>query len=90
MNDKERWVVNYHRDLEKEIRRLPKPYIKRVLEAMETLATDPKPQGSKKLAGHPFWRIQVGVYRIIYHIDEEKRLVSTFRVGHRKDVYRNL
>lgn len=70
MNDKEIWTVYYHRDLEKEIRRLPKPHIRHILEAIETLAVNPKPGSSKKIKGHDLWRIRVGVYRICYSSDK--------------------
>lgn len=90
MSDKSHWTVNYHRDLEKEVRRLPKQYIKRILETVEGLAKDPKPRGSKKIEGHDLWRVQVGIYRILYEIDDQKRIVSTYRIGHRKDIYRDL
>jgi mRNA interferase RelE/StbE len=85
-----KWAVNYHRDLEKEIRRLPKPHIRRILEAIESLSNDPHPSGSKKIQGHDLWRVQVGVYRIIYQIDDENQIVNTYRIGHRKGIYRNL
>ena len=84
------WAVNFHRDLENEIRRLPRSYLKRVLEAIEALGADPRLRGSKRLEGYDFWRIQVGVYRVLYEIDEENRAVNTYRIGHRKDVYRSL
>ena len=85
-----KWTVRYHRDLEKEIRRLPKPHIRRILEALESLSDDPHPPGSKKSQGYDLWRVQVGVYRIIYQIDDENQIVNTFRIGHRKGVYRNM
>lgn len=86
----QQWAVNFHRDLEKEIRRLPRSYVKRVLETIETLATEPRPPGSKRLEGYDLWRVQVGVYRVLYEIDEHERAINTYRVGHRKDVYRGL
>jgi mRNA interferase RelE/StbE len=84
------WTVQYHRDLEKEIRRLPKQHIRRILEAIENLSNDPHPPGSKKIQGYDLWRVQVSVYRIIYQIDNENKIVNTYRIGHRKGVYRNL
>lgn len=91
MNDPERWAIAYHKDLEKEIRRLPRPTIRRILEAIESLAINPWPPGCRKMEGHQqLWRIQIGVYRIIYQIDEDKRLITSYRIGHRRDVYRNL
>jgi mRNA interferase RelE/StbE len=32
---------------------------------------------------------RVGLYRVIYRIDEEARLVVVTRIGHRADVYRH-
>ncbi|HFE67280.1 MAG TPA: hypothetical protein ENJ93_08450 [Chloroflexi bacterium] len=43
MSDEAIWAVHYHRDLEKEIRRLPKPHIEQILTALEALAVNPKP-----------------------------------------------
>ncbi|MCP4421535.1 MAG: type II toxin-antitoxin system RelE/ParE family toxin [Chloroflexi bacterium] len=90
MSDEGLWAVNYHRDLEKEIRRLPPQYIRRILETIEAFSMDPRPRGSKKIKGHDFWRMRVGIYRIIYQIDDEKRVVNTYRIAHRSNVYRNL
>ena len=44
----------------------------------------------KKLREDPFDRYtaRVGVYRVIYRIDDAVRVVSVARVGHRADVYR--
>ena len=85
-----RWTVEYHRDLESELRRLPKPYIRRVLETIEQLADDPRPPGSEKIRGHELWKIRVGMYRLLYEIDDEHRRIRTYRVGHQRDVYRRL
>ncbi len=90
MSSEKKWVVKYHRNLEREIRRLPKRTIKRILETIEALASQPKPPGSRKITGHELWRVQVGNYRILYDIDEEEQIISTYRVGHRRDVYRRL
>ena len=90
MTNPKRWTVIYHRNLAKEIRLLPKPYIRRVLGAIEDLAQDPRPHGSEKLEGYDLWKLRIGVYRVLYHIDDPKHIVSTYRVGHRRNVYRRL
>jgi len=90
MSEPQVWTVVFHRDLEKEIRQLPRPYVRRVLEAIEALGGDPHPPGSGKITGHDLWKVRVGVYRVIYAVDDERRIVSTYRVGHRKDIYRDL
>lgn len=35
-------------------------------------------------------RIRVGDYRVIYRIENDALVVLVVKIGHRKDVYRNL
>ena len=59
-----------------------------VLDAFEELKHNPRPRGVRKLQNRDNdWRIKVGRLRIIYSIDDEKKLVIIRRVAHRKDVY---
>ena len=61
----------------------------RIVQRMRTLAAAPRPQGSEKLAGYTDrYRVRQGNYRIIHLIDEGRREVTIFKIGHRKDVYR--
>jgi mRNA interferase RelE/StbE len=61
----------------------------RVIERIQTLSSDPRAEGSEKLAGYTDrYRIRQGQYRIIYLIDDKVHEVTIFKVGHRKDVYR--
>ena len=76
------------RDAEKEIRRLPKSDIKRIVTKILQLAEDPRPQGCEKLKGEEGYRIRQGDYRIVYLINDADRLVQGITVGHRRDVYR--
>lgn len=61
----------------------------RIVEKVQALAASPRPQGSEKLAGYADrYRVRQGRYRIIYLVNDERREVTIFKVGHRKDVYR--
>ena len=61
----------------------------RIVRRIQTLTGNPRPQGSEKLAGYADrYRIRQGRYRIIYLIDDERREVTIFKIGHRRDVYR--
>jgi mRNA interferase RelE/StbE len=53
------------------------------------LATSARPRGSESLAGYAdrYW-IRQGSYRVIYLIDDEESVVTNFKIGHRRDVYR--
>jgi mRNA interferase RelE/StbE len=85
-----RWTVEYHRDIEKELRQLPKPFIARIVEKIESLGDNPRPHGCEKVRGHELWKVRVGVYRILYTINEEQHIVHVYRIGHRRDIYRDL
>jgi mRNA interferase RelE/StbE len=61
----------------------------RIVERIRILARNPRSPGSEKLAGYSDrYRVRQGQYRIVYLIDDERREVTIFKVGHRKGVYR--
>jgi mRNA interferase RelE/StbE len=62
--------------------------IPKIENAIERLATDPRPRNCKKLKERTGWRIRVGDYRVIYEIDDRAKTVVVMRVRHRSDVYR--
>ena len=76
------------KSVQKELDRLTDVIATRVLDALATLETHPRPSGCKKLRGQKAWRIRVGDYRVIYEIHDKRLLVMVVTVGHRRDVYR--
>ena len=61
----------------------------RIVERIQALVADPRPQGSEKLAGHADrYRVRQGQYRVVYLIDDRRHEVTVFKIGHRKDIYR--
>ena len=73
---------------EKELQRLPKKTIARVVLRLEQLALTPRPAGRKKLkGGDKEWRIRVGDYRVVYVVDDAARTIDVTRIAHRRDVY---
>ena len=75
----------------KELRKLPKVAIARIVTLVGDLAENPVPPGVKKLAGTSHtYRIRTGNYRVVYNIDNDVLVVEIVRVGHRKEVYRAL
>lgn len=62
---------------------------RRIVKRIQALAEEPRAQGSEKLAGYDDrYRVRQGRYRIVYLVDDDRREVTIFRIGHRKDVYR--
>ncbi|MCC7039604.1 MAG: type II toxin-antitoxin system RelE/ParE family toxin [Burkholderiales bacterium] len=61
----------------------------RIVGRIRSLATEPKPPGSEKLAGPAaLFRVRQGDYRVIYMVDDAHRIVEIIKVGHRREVYR--
>ena len=82
------YSLNIRRRAMKDIARLPTSYPRRVSNRIEQLAENPRPPGSIKLTDRPGHRVRVGVYRILYEINDAKRVVTVLRVQHRRDAYR--
>jgi mRNA interferase RelE/StbE len=75
---------------EKEFFRLPESVTDRIFPRIKALATDPRPNGCKKLiGGRNAWRIRIGDYRVIYTIDDELGRVEVTRIAHRREVYQD-
>ena len=74
----------------KELSKLPKNDLKRIIENIQELSINPRPDGCKKLSGDEKYRIRVGNYRILYSIEDDILIVYVVKVGHRKDVYKML
>ncbi|MBE7438557.1 MAG: type II toxin-antitoxin system RelE/ParE family toxin [Spirochaetales bacterium] len=76
------------RRAQKELGKLPGAAYPQMIAALRRLGEDARPAGAKKLQGRQGWRIRIGDYRVIYEIDEGRKLVRIVDVGHRKDIYR--
>ena len=64
---------------------------KRVVERIQGLAENPRPQGCEKLSGkHPRYRIRQGPFRVLYEIRDDELIVYVVKVADRRDVYKGL
>ncbi|MBD2772276.1 type II toxin-antitoxin system RelE family toxin [Iningainema tapete] len=83
------YTVIISKSVQKQIDDLPNDVKERVVEKIQNLADEPRPNGVVKLkASDNEYRIRVGDYRIRYEIDDESQLVQLLQCKHRKDVYR--
>lgn len=80
--------VIIRKSVSKDMRGIPKKDARRIVEAIESLADNPRPPGTKKLSGLERYRLRQGNYRILYEIEDERLIVCVVRVGDRRDVYR--
>jgi mRNA interferase RelE/StbE len=83
------YKIQWKKSAKKELKKLDKQVILRILQAVENLAEDPWQSASKKLVGSDsIYRIRVGEYRIIYSLESSVLTIEIIKVGHRKEVYR--
>ncbi|MDQ3199146.1 MAG: type II toxin-antitoxin system RelE/ParE family toxin [Verrucomicrobiota bacterium] len=83
------YQVLVERSAEKDLKRFSPEIRSRIATVLRSLAANPRPSGSRKLAGTKHdWRVRVGDYRIIYEIADVIRVVRVQRIRHRRDVYR--
>ena len=75
---------------ERELRALPKSDRLRVIQRIRGLAKNPRPTGSQKLSDQECYRVRQGDYRIVYAVDDTARTVNIVKIGHRREVYRDL
>ncbi len=76
------------RSVNKRMQKLSTEAYGRVDAAILALADDPRPPGCARLKGRAELRIRVGDYRIVYAVDDGRRVVEVLNVAHRRDVYR--
>ena len=85
------YSIEWKQSARKEVKKLGKEIIPRILKVIESLADDPHPKGSKKIQGSMYtYRVRVGEYRIVYNIKQSILVIEVIKLGHRKDIYRNL
>jgi len=83
------YKIEWKNSAYKELQKLPRPMLTRVVAVVSELSNDPFPHGVKKLVGSEFsYRIRVGDYRVVYEVFADRLIIEIVRVRHRKDVYR--
>ena len=82
--------VELRRSSQKALDRLQKQELFKIISTLVELEQNPRPKGIEKIRGTELWRIREGDYRLIYHIDDGKKIITVVRIGHRRDVYRGI
>jgi mRNA interferase RelE/StbE len=73
----------------KSLDKIPVVYLSNIKKAVNDLANNPRPPGSIKLTGSKnSYRIRVGIYRIIYTIEDNILTVEIIKIDNRSSVYK--
>ncbi len=83
-----KYQLKIKKTAEKEIANLPLNAILSIRDDILLLSDNPYPTGFKKLKGFKnLYRLQTGIYRIIYSVQHKELLIEIIKVAHRKDAY---
>ena len=84
--------IQVKRSVQRVLAQLPVPVRDALVTAIDGLADNPRPPGTKKLEGIPgLYRLRVASrYRIVWSINDKASEVLVVLAGARKDVYRGL
>ena len=81
--------ITFARSARKELEALDAEIVSKIFPKIESLSGNPRPHNCIKLKGsRSLWRMRVGIYRVIYTIDDRSRLVDITAVRHRRDAYK--
>lgn len=84
------YKIFFKKSVEKDLKSIPTRDLKKILRKIESLQLNPRPAGSEKLTGLERYRIRQGSYRIVYSIQDFELTVWVVKIGHRKEIYRNI
>jgi mRNA interferase RelE/StbE len=81
------YKVYFKKSVNKDFKSIPKKDLSKILELIQNLGINPRPDGCTKLSGQEKYRVRYGRYRIIYSIQDNELTIWIVKVGHRKEVY---
>jgi mRNA interferase RelE/StbE len=84
------YKVELRRNARKALDKMQSQERSRILSSILTLEKEPRPRGIEKVKGTELWRIREGDYRIVYDIDDGRKIITVVRIGHRREIYRGI
>ncbi len=84
-----KYKISIRKSAVKELGSIPKRNLQKVVKKIQSLSTDPRPQGSQKLSQKEQYRIRQGNYRIVYSVQDDELSIYIVKIGHRKEIYRS-
>jgi len=72
----------------KDLESIPADYVKLIAKHVDLLGGNPHPADSKKLKGDAGYSLRIGTYRVLYDIDDKVKVVTIYRIKHRREAYR--
>ena len=81
--------IKFKKSAEKELRKIDKKQIPKILAAIEELTSSPSLSSSRKLVGsQKSYRLRIGDYRAVYTVEEDSKEIEIQKIKQRREVYR--
>jgi len=81
-----KYKVTFKKSVAKDLRNIANRDVQRILAQIDLLADNPRSEGCLKLSNKQQSRVRVGLYRIIYEIQDTRLVVQVAKVGHRSNI----
>lgn len=85
------YTVTIRPTADKDCKGIPKNTLRRIYDKIETLKLNPRPSGLEPLGdsyGPGYYRLRVGEYRFVYHVNDTTRHIEVTTIRPRGDVYK--
>ena len=82
------YKIFFKKSVWKDFQSIPDKDLKKILNHIESLSSNPRLPGSQKISGQERYRLRQGQYRFIFSIQDEELTVWVVKVGHRRENYR--
>ncbi len=83
------WQLAFTKRSEKDFFRLEKEVARRIVARLEKSLENPKRYYSR-VKGTGYCKLRAGDYRAVVILDQSKEIIDVRRVGHRRNIYKNL
>lgn len=83
------YQITFSKQADKTLRRMPSNIAMNIAKKIKELAANPKNMRNvKKLTDHPGYRLRTGDWRIVYILNENKKMIHIVKIKTRGEVYK--
>jgi mRNA interferase RelE/StbE len=72
-----------------ELSKIPRKDLEKIVRRIRDLEQNPRLFGCRKLSGKDRYRLRQGDYRIVYAVDDSRRIVEVYKIGNRREIYKD-
>jgi len=85
------YTLNFKKSVKKDLKKIGESRSIQILNAIKTKLL-PDPHAGKPIEGHDgeIWSFRVGEYRVLYNINNDELGILVIRIGHRREVYKDI